>query len=84
MDKQHTEVKQKQTSCVFDDQFFFDFNDMDRNKMEELLNVKVYDADMISRNDLIGHWGIDMTEVYFPVTNSIVNGSVWRTRRVMS
>ena len=64
--KQHTEVKQKQTSCVFDDQFFFDFNDMDRNKMEELsLSVKVYDADMISRNDLIGHWGIDMTEVYF-------------------
>ena len=29
------------------------------------MNVKVYDADMISRNDLIGHWGIDMTEVYF-------------------
>ena len=64
--KQHTAVKQKQTSCVFDDQFFFDFKDMDRSKMEELtLNVRVYDADMISRNDLIGHWGIDMTEVYF-------------------
>ena len=64
-EKQHTEVKQKQTTCVFDD-LLFDFKNMDRDKMDSMtVNLKVYDADALSRNDLIGAWSVDLVEVYF-------------------
>ncbi len=64
--EQHTIVKQKQNSCVFDTLFFFNAKDVDRDQLEmEQITVSVFDADTFSRNDLIGRTTFDVLNVYY-------------------
>lgn len=67
MDKeQHTAVKKKMTSCVFDHVMFFNLNKLEREEIEEaIITVSVFDADTFSANDLIGLYQFDMKSIYF-------------------
>ncbi|KAL7684667.1 putative C2 domain, FerIin domain, C2 domain superfamily, Ferlin family [Plasmopara halstedii] len=75
--RQHSVVKQKQTSCVFDEYFCFDYKLLDKDMAQQgSIKISVYDADgpgssanrsTISRSfdDLIGFFAIDIPYVYF-------------------
>lgn len=63
--KQHTPVKKKMTSCVFDHVMFFNLNKLTREEINEaVITVSVFDADVFS-DDLIGLYQFDMRTLYF-------------------
>ncbi|KAG2513554.1 hypothetical protein JM16_007521 [Phytophthora kernoviae] len=74
---QHTVVKQKQLSCVFDEYLYFNFKKMDKDTVQQgNIKISVFDADgpgtsanrsAISRSfdDLIGFFSVDIPYVYF-------------------
>jgi hypothetical protein len=64
-DKQHTMVKTQTRSCVWDHLFFFSLHDVDRERLEAgLVKISVFDADKMSRDDLIGTCEFDCLDVY--------------------
>ena len=64
-DKQHTQVKTQTRSCVWDHLFFFSLHDVDRERLEAgLVKISVFDADKMSRDDLIGTCEFDCLDVY--------------------
>ncbi|KAG6616584.1 uncharacterized protein IUM83_12987 [Phytophthora cinnamomi] len=74
---QHTVVKQKQLSCVFDEYLYFNFRKMDKDTVQQgSIKISVFDADgpgtsanrlAVSRafDDLIGFFSVDIPYVYF-------------------
>ncbi|ETM03354.1 hypothetical protein L917_00416 [Phytophthora nicotianae] len=75
--RQHTVVKQKQLSCVFDEYLYFNFRKLDKETVQQgSIKISVFDADgpgssanrsAISRalDDLIGFFSVDIPYVYF-------------------
>ncbi|KAF1773512.1 C2 domain [Phytophthora cactorum] len=75
--RQHTVVKQKQLSCVFDEYLYFNFRNLDKETVQQgSIKISVFDADgpgssanrsAISRalDDLIGFFSVDIPYVYF-------------------
>ncbi|KAG1697428.1 hypothetical protein DVH05_016302 [Phytophthora capsici] len=75
--KQHTIVKQKQLSCVFDEYLYFNFRKLDKDTIQQgNIKISVFDADgpgssakrsAFSRafDDLIGFFSVDIPYVYF-------------------
>jgi len=64
--KKHTAVKKQRTSCVFDTVLFFNLDKLDREQIDEaVITVSVYDADVLSKNDLIGLYQFDLRSIYF-------------------
>lgn len=57
--KQHTTTHHDTTSCVFDEVLFFTLPAMDSAALErQQITVSVFDADTVSRNDLIGSFQV--------------------------
>jgi len=75
--RQHTVVKQKQLSCVFDEYLYFNFRKLDKDTAQQgSIKISVFDADgpgssanrsAASRafDDLIGFFSVDIPYVYF-------------------
>uniref|UniRef100_M4BZV2 C2 domain-containing protein n=1 Tax=Hyaloperonospora arabidopsidis (strain Emoy2) TaxID=559515 RepID=M4BZV2_HYAAE len=75
--RQHTMVKQKQLSCVFDEYLYFDFRNLDKETIEQgSIQISVFDADgpgssanrpAVARafDDLVGFFSVDIPYVYF-------------------
>ncbi|KAH7491166.1 Dysferlin [Phytophthora ramorum] len=75
--RQHTVVKQKQLSCVFDEYLYFNFRKLDKDTVQQgSIKISVFDADgpgssanrsAISRSfdDLVGFFSVDIPYVYF-------------------
>lgn len=75
--RQHTVVKQKQTSCVFDEYLYFDYKKLDKDTAQQgSIKISVFDADgpgtLSNRSgfsrafdDLIGFFSVDIPYVYF-------------------
>ncbi|GBG24784.1 Fer-1-like protein 4 [Hondaea fermentalgiana] len=69
-----TSIKKAVRSCVFDEQLFLDLNDMDENTVEAAtIKFSVFDADLISRNDLIGSFTFNLIDVYYRVDHAHKN-----------
>ena len=63
--KQHTAVMRKRTNCVFDHVMFFNFPHLTREDVENsTVDISVFDADLITRDDLIGSFQLDLHTVY--------------------
>ena len=61
-----TKVRKQTTSCTFDDTFFFTFKEIGRDELESIgINIQVFDADLFTRNDMIGSYLFDALDVYF-------------------
>uniref|UniRef100_K3WXL3 C2 domain-containing protein n=1 Tax=Globisporangium ultimum (strain ATCC 200006 / CBS 805.95 / DAOM BR144) TaxID=431595 RepID=K3WXL3_GLOUD len=81
--RQHTMVKQKQLSCVFDEYLYFNFKNMDKDTIQQgSIKVSVMDADGprflansdsgTSRfDDMIGFFVVDIPYVYFQPDHEI-------------
>lgn len=80
--RQHTMVKQKQLSCVFDEYLYFNFKDLDKEAIQQgSIKVSVLDADGprflakvggASRlDDMIGFFVVDIPYVYFQPDHEI-------------
>ncbi|KAG7378050.1 hypothetical protein PHYPSEUDO_010611 [Phytophthora pseudosyringae] len=75
--RQHTVVKQKQLSCVFDEYLYFNFRKLDKDTVQQgNIKISVFDADgpgssanrsAMSRafDDLVGFFSVDIPYVYF-------------------
>ncbi|GMF53163.1 unnamed protein product [Phytophthora fragariaefolia] len=75
--RQHTVVKQKQLSCVFDEYLYFNFRKLDKDTVQQgSIKISVFDADgpgtsanrlAASRafDDLVGFFSVDIPYVYF-------------------
>ncbi|CAI5741958.1 unnamed protein product [Peronospora destructor] len=75
--RQHTVVKQKQLSCVFDEYLYFNFKKLDKETVQQgSIKISVFDADgpgsstnrsSIARafDDLIGFFSVDIPYVYY-------------------
>ncbi|UIZ28727.1 hypothetical protein KXD40_009391 [Peronospora effusa] len=75
--RQHTVVKQKQLSCVFDEYLYFNFKNLDKETVQQgSIKISVFDADgpglsanrsSIARafDDLIGFFSVDIPYVYY-------------------
>mmetsp|Transcript_5390 Transcript_5390/g.11976 ORF Transcript_5390/g.11976 Transcript_5390/m.11976 type:complete len:1776 (-) Transcript_5390:2182-7509(-) len=64
--KRSTSIKKSVRSCVFDEQLFLDLKDMDEPLVESAtIRFAVMDADLISRNDLIGSFTFNLIDVYY-------------------
>lgn len=75
--RQHTVVKQKQLSCVFDEYLYFNFRKIDKDTVQQgSIKISVFDADgpgtsanrsAASRafDDLVGFFSVDIPYVYF-------------------
>lgn len=72
--KRSTGIKKGVRSCVFDEQLFLDLENMDSPTVEAAtIKFSVYDADLISRNDLIGSFTFNMIDVYYLENHSQKN-----------
>lgn len=79
--RQHTMVKQKQLSCVFDEYLYFNYKNLDKDTVQQgSIKVSVLDADGprflakdgVSRlDDLIGFFVVDIPYVYFQPDHEI-------------
>ena len=75
--RQHTVVKLKQLSCVFDEYLYFNFKKLDKETVQQgSITISVFDADgpgssanrsSIARafDDLIGFFSVDIPYVYY-------------------
>eukprot|EP00602_Paraphysomonas_sp_CaronLab_P003319 CAMPEP_0185019240 /NCGR_PEP_ID=MMETSP1103-20130426/1865_1 /TAXON_ID=36769 /ORGANISM="Paraphysomonas bandaiensis, Strain Caron Lab Isolate" /LENGTH=1852 /DNA_ID=CAMNT_0027549443 /DNA_START=18 /DNA_END=5573 /DNA_ORIENTATION=+ len=64
--KQNGTVVKEALSCVFDELFIFNFRNMDKDVFSEgVIRVKVMNANVVTKNDLIGAYAFDATQVYF-------------------
>lgn len=72
--KQHTVTKKAMTSCVFDHVMFFNFKAITKEDVEAaIIKVSVFDADTLSRNDLIGEFSFDLLYVYYQKHHEVHN-----------
>jgi hypothetical protein len=63
--QRNTRVHHAAGSCVFDEQFHFELEDLDPYSLAStMLTVKVYDHDTIKFNDLIGEFRVDLARVW--------------------
>lgn len=80
--RQHTMVKQKQLSCVFDEYLYFNFKNLDKDAIQQgSIKVSVLDADgprFLARkdgtsrlDDQIGFFVVDIPYVYFQPDHEI-------------
>lgn len=80
--RQHTMVKQKQLSCVFDEYLYFNFKHLDKDTIQQgSIKVSVMDADgprfLASKSgtsrldDMIGFFVVDIPYVYFQPDHEI-------------
>jgi len=64
--KRSTKIIKGVRSAVFDEELFLDLTDMDEETVEATsILFAVYDADLISRNDLIGSYTFNLLDVYY-------------------
>ncbi|RLN96364.1 hypothetical protein BBJ28_00020588, partial [Nothophytophthora sp. Chile5] len=75
--RQHTVVKQKQLSCVFDEYLYFNFKKLDKDTVQQgSIKISVLDADgpgisakrsaaARAFDDMIGFFSVDIPYVYF-------------------
>jgi len=64
--KQNTKVMEGCLSCVFDERFIMNFRNMDKETFDAgQIRVNVMDADLGSRNDMIGAFVVDASRIYY-------------------
>jgi len=64
--KRNTKVMPSCLSAAFDERFIFNYRDMDKETFDAgQIRVNVMDADFGSRNDMIGSFVVDASQIYF-------------------
>ncbi|KAF0685796.1 Aste57867_22404 [Aphanomyces stellatus] len=74
--RQHTAVKKKTLSAVWDDVLIFTFRDLDKDKVESgSIKICVMDSNTIQREELIGEAQFDVSLIYSKLNHQIC--STW-------
>lgn len=64
--KQNSTVQKESLNCVFDEVYIFNFRNLDKDVFSEgIIRIKVMDANVLTKNVLIGSYNFDATQVYF-------------------
>ncbi len=64
--KENTKTHKKCLNVVFDEVLYFEFKDCFPNELEtSKINISVFDANTIRRNELIGAYQFDLATVYY-------------------
>ena len=65
-EKQNSSVKPESLSAVFDELFIFNFRNLDKDDIDQaVVRVSVMDANVVTKNVLIGAYTFDTSDVYF-------------------
>jgi Ca2+-dependent lipid-binding protein len=65
-EKQNSSVKPESLSAVFDELFIFNFRNLDKDDIDTaVVRVSVMDANVVTKNVLIGAYTFDTSDVYF-------------------
>ena len=65
-EKQCSSVHRASLNCVFDELFIFNFRNMDKDVFSEgVIRVEIMNANVVTKNDLIGAYTFDASQVYF-------------------
>lgn len=65
-EKQNSSVKPESLSAVFDELFIFNFRNVDKDDIDTaVVRVSVMDANVVTKNVLIGAYSFDTSDVYF-------------------
>lgn len=65
-EKQNSSVKPESLSAVFDELFIFNFRNKDKDDIDTaVVRVSVMDANVVTKNVLIGSYSFDTSDVYF-------------------
>src|SRR5690606_21290998 len=63
---QNSSVKPASLSCVFDELFIFNFRNMDKDEFKDgVIQIRVMNANVVAKNDLIGAYAFDAAQVYY-------------------
>tara|TARA_B110001452_G_scaffold244159_1_gene228027 strand:- start:505 stop:2118 length:1614 start_codon:yes stop_codon:yes gene_type:complete len=61
-----TSTRDKQASTVWDEHLFFESDSLTLDELNRsVVEVRVYDMDTLTRNDLIGQYSIDLPHIYY-------------------
>ena len=61
-----TSTRDKQASTVWDEHLFFESKHLTLDELNRsVVEIRVYDMDTVTRNDLIGQYSIDLPHVYY-------------------
>jgi hypothetical protein len=63
--KRATRIFKKMSNCVWDEVITFEFSDLDVVEVEQAqINISVYDANVVTRDELIGSYNFDLASIY--------------------